>query len=102
MTGAAPTVPGPQLRAEDFFRRLRAWPVSSWRHGDRVRATRAAGQALADLAADAENRRRRTVPELAEFGLADQLAVLYRDALAVRPAQAARILDEVAVRLGFR
>jgi hypothetical protein len=40
-------------------------------------------QRLADLAADAEGRRRRPVPALAPHGLADQVLVLGHDLLAV-------------------
>ena len=43
--------PGPQ--SDEFLRRVRAWPVSSWRHGDRIAATRRALDALAALAAAA-------------------------------------------------
>lgn len=101
MTQLSPTEPGPQPPADDLFRRLRAWPVSSWRHRDRLAAARRAAQTLADLAADGEHRSRRVVPELPEFALADQLTVLYRDAQVLDSPAADRVLTGLAADLGF-
>jgi hypothetical protein len=70
--------PGPQ--SDDFLRRLRAWPVSSWRHGDRIAATRRALDVLAALAATARGAAAPEVPPLAAHVLADQLVVLIADA----------------------
>ena len=56
-------------------------------------------QELADLAADAEGRRRRRVPELAPHGLGDQVLVLGHDLLAVADpaarAAGARVLAQL-------
>lgn len=78
-------VSGP--RRADLIRRLRAWSVASWRHGDRIALARAACQRLADLAADREGAPRRAVPDHGESALADQLAVLLTDALAAGVAE---------------
>jgi hypothetical protein len=48
---------------------------------DQLAAIRAGLQRLADLAADVDGGPRRRVPELAAFGLADQLLVLGHDLL---------------------
>jgi hypothetical protein len=72
--------PGPQT--DEFLRRVRAWPVSSWRHGDRIAATRRALDALAALAATARGAEVPAVPTLPSHALADQLVVLIADARA--------------------
>lgn len=59
---------------------MRAWPVSSWRHGDRVAATRRALDALAEMAATARGTTIPAVPDLRIHALADQLVVLVGDA----------------------
>jgi hypothetical protein len=51
---------------------------------DLLAAIRSGLQQLADLAADADGRPRRVVPELAAFALADQLLVLGHDLLGER------------------
>jgi hypothetical protein len=87
-----------------MLRWLRAWPVSSWRHGERERATRAAAQELADLTAEAAGERRRVVPDVGVTALPDQLVVLAADARAAgAPEDAVRaILDRLADALGLR
>jgi len=87
-----------------MLRRLRAWPISSWWHGDRERAARVAAQRLADLAADAAGEIRRIVPDAGMTALPDQLAVLAADARAGGvPADAVEaVLDRLAGALGFR
>jgi hypothetical protein len=87
-----------------MLRRLRAWPVSSWRHGERERATRAVAQDLADLAADAAGEMRRVVPDVGVTALPDQLVVLTADARASGVAEDAirAVLDRLADALGFR
>lgn len=71
--------PGP--RYSEFFRRLRARPLSSWAVGER---TAAAHAALAQLAALgwAGAGPVPPVPDLGPHALADQLQVLTDDALA--------------------
>ncbi|AGZ39370.1 hypothetical protein [Actinoplanes friuliensis] len=60
------------------------WETTRWRpHGDAVFAL---VQSLADHAADAENRRRRPVPRLADTVLPDQLRVMADDLLAASPS----------------
>ncbi|GAB7190212.1 hypothetical protein NUM3379_09180 [Kineococcus sp. NUM-3379] len=68
---------------------------------ERTRAdvARAAAQALADLAADAEGRPRRTLPRLAVHGVGDQLAVVGADALAVCGPDALRAAERHLVEL---
>lgn len=96
------TAPTTGPRPGDLIRRLRAWPHSSWEHGDRVAVTRLALQALADLAAAAEGRGRRLVPSLHTSALADQLAVLFDDAVAEGAAgDAAPVLSALAIELGL-
>lgn len=96
------TRPGPQ--PEDMLRRLRAWPVSSWRHGERERATRGAAQQLADVAADGAGEIRRIVPDAGVTALPDQLAVLAADARAAGAPEDAilAVLDRLADALGLR
>ena len=72
--------PGPQ--SDEFLRRVRAWPVSSWRHGDRAAATLRALNALAALGAGARGVEAPEVPRLAPHVLGDQLVVLIADARA--------------------
>ncbi|MGI8415469.1 MAG: hypothetical protein ACR2P2_04545 [Nakamurella sp.] len=91
---------GPQ--PGELIRRLRAWSFSSWEHGDRIAAARLAGQQLADLAADAEGRPRTAVPELSFTALADQLAVLFDDAMAAGARdEGAELLTMLATDLGL-
>lgn len=71
--------PGPQLA--EVFRRLWAWNVSSWRHGDRIALTRAALSELATMATQYDRIVRPAVPDVGPHALADQLVVLTADAL---------------------
>ena len=90
-------------RQVELFGRLRAWNVSSWRHGDRVVIVRETLSALAAIASDQDGFDRPPVPEVGVHALADQLEVLVMDA-ASAGATSERIdavLDELAVRLGF-
>lgn len=88
----------------DMFRRLRARPASSWAHGGREPAMRAALQQLADLAADASGRSRRVVPDVGVGAQVDQLAVLFADAgTAGVPGETADgLLTGLAGQLGVR
>lgn len=92
------TPTGPEL-----LRRLRAWPVSGWEHGTRIRAARHALQSLATLSALARGEVDRPVPELGPHALADQLQVLADDALdgGADPAAVAMVLTDLARDLGF-
>jgi hypothetical protein len=94
--------PGPQ--ADEFVRRVRAWPVSAWRHGDRIAATRRALDALAVLAAAARGADVPEVPPLAPHTLADQLVVLIADAHAAGvPASGVdAVLTGLRTELGLR
>lgn len=73
------------------------WEAARWRApasaggGIRAEAVRALVQRLADDSADAEQRRRRPVPRLADTVLPDQLRVLADDLLAAAPTEA--VLD---------
>ena len=93
--------PGPQ--SDDFLRRVRAWPVSSWRHGDRAAATRRALDALAALAAAARGADVPVVPVLPPHALADQLVVLIADARAagVPTAELSGVLNGLRADLGL-
>ena len=94
--------PGPQ--SDEFLRRVRAWPVSSWRHGDRTAATRRALDALAALAATARGVEAPEVPPLAPHVLADQLVVLIADARAagVPASDLDAVIDDLRTELGLR
>ncbi|WP_426565861.1 hypothetical protein ACPPVT_04655 [Angustibacter sp. McL0619] len=61
--------------------RLRALPLDRL-DGEPAALARAAAQDLADLAADAQQRPRRSVPQLEVHGVPDQLAVTAHDVLA--------------------
>ena len=73
------TSPGPY--AAEFLRRVRAWPVSSWRHGRREQVARSVLDALGSLASAADGRARPGVPGAGLHALPDQLHVLIDDAL---------------------
>ncbi|MBM9468603.1 hypothetical protein [Nakamurella leprariae] len=92
-------LPGPQF--DDLVRRLRAWPVSAWRHGDREAAARRALQQLADLTAPADADR--PVPDAGVHALADQLVVLVADARrdGADPVAVDAVLAELTVVLGW-
>lgn len=90
---------GPGPDPADMLRRLRARPVSSWRHGDREQVMRSALQQLADLAADTAGGPRRAVPDVGAAALADQLAVLLAEARAAGVVLAP-LLAELAAALG--
>jgi hypothetical protein len=62
-------------------------------------AVRAAAQALADLAADAEGQPRRALPRLATHGLGDQLAVVGNDVVHAGDAVALAAAREVVVTM---
>jgi len=93
--------PGPQT--DEFLRRVRAWPVSSWRHGDRIVATRRALDVLAALAATARGGEVPAVPTLPPHALADQLVVLIADARAsgVPPSELDGVLGGLRTDLGL-
>ena len=93
--------PGPQ--SDEFLRRVRAWPVSSWRHGDRTAATRRALDALAALAATARGVEPPEVPPLAPHVLADQLVVLMSDARAagVPASDLDAVITDLRTQLGL-
>lgn len=67
------------------------WEAGRWNApagtgaGTRAEAVRSLVQHLADQAADAEQRRRRPVPHLADTVLTDQLRVMADDLLAAQP-----------------
>lgn len=94
----------PGSQPAELIRRLRAWSVSSWRHGDRIAVTRSACQRLADLTAERSGEPPRAVPDHGESALADQLAVLLADARAagVPDGQLARLVSALADALGVR
>ncbi len=85
-----------------MLRKLRAWPASSWLHGNRIAAARGAAQELADLAADAAKGPRRRVPDAGAGALPDQLAVLMAEAESAGAPDAAVtiVLHTLADRLG--
>ena len=93
--------PGPQ--SDDFLRRVRAWPVSSWRLGDRIAATRRALDALAALGAAARGVEVPDVPPLAAHVLADQLVVLIADAGAagVPASDVDAVITDLRTELGL-
>ncbi len=86
-----------------MLRRLRAWPVSSWRHGDRIAATRRALDALAALAAAARGVEVPDVPPLATYVLVDQLVVLIADAGAagVPASDVDAVITDLRTELGL-
>jgi hypothetical protein len=95
-----PSTPGPQ--PDEIVRRLRAWPVSGWRHGDRVARARRSLQDLADLGAHARGLAvAPQVPQLGPHALGDQLAVLVSDAwrAGVGAADVNRVVSELARHL---
>jgi|SRR4051794_2879061 hypothetical protein len=64
----------------------------------RLQEIRSGLQELADLAADADGRPRRTVPELAGYALADQALVLGHDLLAEERSDVFRARAVEAIR----
>jgi hypothetical protein len=94
--------PGPYTVA--FLRRVRAWPVSSWRHGHRAAAGRAVLDALAALATSADGRPRPPVPDAGLHALPDQVEVLVTDALdaGADVQQVDALLQRAATELGLR
>ena len=94
--------PGP--RPDDIIRRLRALPVSGWRHGNRIDSARRAMQRLAELAAAARGTSPAPrVPELGAHAIADQLVVLVADArcAGVPPDTVDEALLRLAAELGI-
>lgn len=89
---------GPQ--PGDLARRLRAWSSSAWSHGDRIAVTHQILQRLADLAADAADRARISVPVLGPHALGDQLEVLTRQATE-DGADPGPLIAELAAALSF-
>ena len=73
-----PTRPGPQFA--DLVRRLWAWNVSSWGHGDRIEVAHAALGRLAVLTSQHDGLARPQVPDAGPHALIDQLVVLVGDA----------------------
>lgn len=96
------TGPGPYT--DDFLRRVRAWPVSSWRHGRRETVARSTLAALARLASAADGQPRPPVPPAGLHALPDQLQVLVDDALSAGAglAQVEAVLRTAAAELGLR
>ena len=96
------TSPGPY--AAEFLRRVRAWPVSSWRHGQRQDIAFSTLNALAQLASVADGRRRPAVPGAGLHALPDQLHVLIDDAFTAGadPGQVEAVLRGAAGELGLR
>lgn len=94
--------PGPY--AAEFLRRVRAWNVSSWRHGHREAAIRPALDMLATLAQRADGRSRPAVPNAGLHALPDQLQVLIDDALTAGadPPAVDAVLHEAATTMGLR
>jgi hypothetical protein len=101
----SPTHPDAVRRLERLADRLRVvGPRLAARDGaeavELLQRIRAGLQELADLAADADGRPRRPVPELAGHALADQALVLGHDALSQEGSDPARIAAaEVVARL---
>ena len=96
-----PSTPGPQ--AADLFRRLRAWSVSAWRHGERIPAARATLAHLAVLATAHDGTPRPAVPDVGVHALVDQLQVLVADAVlaGAQSAQVCEVLYRLAGTLGL-
>lgn len=95
---------GPGPYTATFLRRVRAWPVPSWRSGRREAAAGAGLDALAGLAATADGRPRPPVPAAGPHALADQFQVLVADALAAGAdaLDVDAVLRGVAAELGLR
>ena len=96
------TRPGPYSTA--FLRRVRAWPVSGWRHGQREAVVRSTLDILAGLASAADGRPRPPVPDAGLHALSDQVEVLVADALGAG-AQAQdvdAVLQRAGTELGLR
>ncbi len=80
---------GPGSPPTEMLRRLRARPASSWAIGDREGIARRVMQQLADAAADAAGSvgsagsagPHRLVPDAGVMAIADQITVLYADAV---------------------
>lgn len=99
------TIDDPERELRRVVDRCAALPLARWsRAGDDGRTpeqlVHATAQKLADLAAQASGDQRRVVPALRPHGLADQLTVLARDALAVcEPEPVATVLATLRRRL---
>ena len=93
---------GPE--SDEFVRRLRAFTVASWRHGDRIARARLALAELAALAARAEGRPIPPVPDLGPHVLADQVVVLAADArrAGVPTGEVDRVIIGLRAGLGLR
>ena len=85
--------------------RVRGLPLSrldrptSPGEGSPADAVRAAAQALADLAADAEGEPRRTLPRLATHGIGDQFSVVGHDVVHFGDAEALAAARDVVVAM---
>lgn len=102
----------PEVRRAELSRflglqadRIRGLPLARLdrpKHGESTSpgdAVRAAAQALADLAADAEGRSRQPLPRLQTFGIGDQLAVVGADVVRFGDASALERAHEVLVAM---
>jgi hypothetical protein len=94
--------PGPYPAA--FLGRVRAWSLSSWRHGHRETVGRAMLETLAGLASDADGRPRPSVPDAGLHALPDQIDVLLADALdaGADVQEVVAVLHRAAAELGLR
>ncbi len=96
--------PRPGPRYSEFFRRLRARPLSSWTVGERTASARSAAVDLAALGWTVADGPVPPVPDLGPHALADQLQLLTADAVAADAD--AEVLDAIirtlARRLGIR
>ncbi len=72
--------PRPGSQHAELIQRLRAKPPSYWEFGDRRTILRQCLAALVGLTAEAGGMPALSVPDIGVHGLADQLAVLIRDA----------------------
>ncbi len=103
MTGpASDRFSGPGQPSVALFRRLRAWSLSSWRHGERVGVARGVLARLAAMATEFDGSARPPVPDAGVLALPDQLEVLAVDALlaGVPLAEILDVLADLAAGLG--
>jgi len=101
------TIDRPGPRYSDFFRRLRARPVSSWAVAGRVAAARSTAERLAELGwahEQHDGRQAPPVPDLGWHALADQLEVLLDDAdrAGVDAGLLGTLMTELAEKLSVR
>ena len=93
--------PGPHY--SEFFRRLRARPLSSWSVGQRVTHMRLAIEQLAELGRQS-GQPAPVVPDLGAHVLADQLEVLLQDAIRAGADQTelGAVIEQLADQLSVR